>query len=130
MKKPIVGVIVLGLMATAIVTGVRWYRGVEPATAEAVVKLYGNIDIRDASLAFNEQERIDKVLVEEGDRVEAGQILAQLKTDRLEAQIREAQAQVGAQREVVNRLRAGSRMQEIEQARAQAARAEKAMTKF
>ncbi|MBW2014338.1 MAG: efflux RND transporter periplasmic adaptor subunit, partial [Deltaproteobacteria bacterium] len=88
------------------------------------LKIYGNIDIRDANLAFNEQERIDRIFVEEGDRVTAGQILARLQTHRLEAQIKEAEAQIAAQQEVVKRFEAGTRRQEIDQARAEVAAAQ------
>ena len=83
------------------------------------MKIYGTVDIRDVSLAFSEQERIIEVLVEEGDRVKAGQVLARLKSDRLEALIAEVKAQIEAQKEVVKRLRSGSRRQEMEQARAE-----------
>jgi HlyD family secretion protein len=62
--------------------------------------------------------------VEEGDRVTAGQVLARLQTHRLEAQIREAEAQIAAQKEVVKRFEVGTRWQEIEQARAEVAATE------
>ncbi|MBN1842481.1 MAG: biotin/lipoyl-binding protein, partial [Deltaproteobacteria bacterium] len=83
----------------------------------------GNIDIRDVQPAFSEQERIAEVLVEEGDRVQAGQVLARQQTNRLEAQIKEAQARIAAQQQVVNRMEAGTRRQEIEQAQAEVAAA-------
>jgi len=123
MKKRIIRVIVLVVVITAVIFGVRWKKSHENGGGDGNLKLYGTIDIRDASLAFTEQERIDAVLVEEGDRVEAGQVLAHLKTDRLEAQIQEVNAKIAAQQEVVNRLKAGSRFQEIAQARAQVAAA-------
>jgi HlyD family secretion protein len=123
MKKRIIRLIVLAVVVVAVVFGIRWQKNRESSSANGTLKLYGTIDIRDASLAFPEQERIDQVLVEEGDRVEAGQVLARLKTERLEAQIREVNAQIAAQQEVVNRLKAGSRAQEIEQARAEVAAA-------
>ena len=126
MKKRIIRVVVLLVVIAAVVFGIRWQNSRENGDTDGGLKLYGTIDIRDASLAFTEQERIDTVLVEEGDRVESGQILAQLNTHRIEAQIREVNAKIAAQQEVVNRLKAGSRSQEIEQARAQvvAARAD------
>lgn len=88
-------------------------------------KIFGTIDIRDASLAFTEQELIETVLVEEGMRVKKGRVLAKLRTTKLDAAIRELQARIAAQQEVVAKLEAGSRSQEIDQARAevQAARA-------
>ena len=123
MKKRIVRLIILVVVVAAVVFSIRWQKNREGNSSNGILKLYGAIDIRDANLAFPEQERIDQVLVEEGDRVEVGQVLARLKTERLEAQIREVNAQIAAQQETVKRLKAGSRAQEIEQARAQVAAA-------
>ena len=72
-------------------------------------------------LPFNNSERIAEVLVQEGDRVRQGQVLARLDTRRLEPQVAQAEAQVAAQRQVVERLRHGSRPEEIAQAAAQVA---------
>jgi HlyD family secretion protein len=79
------------------------------------------VDLRQVQLAFNNSERITYVLVQEGDRVRRGQVLARLDTSRLEPQVAQAEAQVAAQRQVVERLRHGSRPEEIAQARAQVA---------
>jgi HlyD family secretion protein len=57
-------------------------------------------------------------LVQEGDRVERGEILARLDTTRLEPQVAQAEAIAAAQRDAVARLRNGSRPEEIAQARA------------
>ncbi len=84
-----------------------------------ILKIYGTIDIRDASLAFTEQERIEEILVEEGTHVEKGQVLARLRTAKLDTQIAQTQAEFAAQKEVVARLEAGNRPQEIDQARAE-----------
>jgi HlyD family secretion protein len=105
------------------VLGGRWFIKMKNNPFATELKIYGNIDIRDASLAFNEQERIDEIFVEEGDCVKKGQVLAILQTNRLEAQIQEAEAQIAGQQEVVKRLEAGTRPQEIEQARAEVAAA-------
>jgi HlyD family secretion protein len=80
--------------------------------------LYGNVDFRQVELSFNNSERITAVLVEEGARVHRGQLLAQLDTSRLTPQLAQAEAQAAAQRQVVARLRNGSRPEEIAQARA------------
>ncbi|KAF1051484.1 MAG: hypothetical protein GAK43_02388 [Stenotrophomonas maltophilia] len=88
--------------------------------------LYGNIDIRQVSLAFTGSERIAEMRVEEGDRVHAGQVLATLDTRTLRLQIDQARAQVAAQEQSVQRLHNGSRPEEVDQAKAQvdAARAQ------
>jgi HlyD family secretion protein len=105
-------IVVIGLVA-----GLAWWRnGRDNAPRELV--LYGNVDLRQVQLSFNNSERIAAVLVQEGDRVRQGQLLARLDTSRLEPQVAQAEAQVAAQRQVVQRLRSGSRPEEIAQARA------------
>jgi len=80
--------------------------------------LYGNVDLRQVDLAFNNSERIAAVLFQEGDRVKQGEVMARLDTGRLEPQVAQAQADVDAQKQAVIRLRHGSRPEEIAQARA------------
>ncbi len=119
MKKRIFRVLVLVLVAVGGFYGVQWYRNSQQTDPADSLKIYGTVDIRDLSLAFSEQERLTEVLVEEGDRVQAGDILARQQTNRLEAGIAEMHAQIGAQDQMVRRLRSGSRRQEITQARAE-----------
>jgi multidrug resistance efflux pump len=121
--KRLFRIIILVVLVSIAVLGVRWFENMKKNGSGAELKIYGNIDIRKADLAFNEQERIVGVLVEEGDRVSKGQVLAMLQTHRLEAQIKEDEAQIAAQQEVVKRLEAGTRPQEIAQARAELAAA-------
>ena len=61
------------------------------------------------------------MLVEEGDKVTRGQVLARLETDRLKAQEAAAQAEVAAQQAVVQKLHNGSRPEETAQAEANVA---------
>ena len=121
--KRFIRIIILVVLVLAVILGIRWYLQANGNQSASELRIYGNIDIRKANLAFNEQERIDQVLVEEGDRVTEGQVLARQQTNRLEAQIREIQAKIAAQQEVVKRFEAGTRPQEIEQARAEVAAA-------
>ena len=86
--------------------------------------LYGNIDLRQVDLAFNNSERIAEVLVQEGAKVTHGQVLARLDTSRLEPQAATAEAMVEAQQAVVDRLHRGSRPQEIAEAEATVASAQ------
>jgi membrane fusion protein YbhG len=94
-----------------------WQHGKQGA-AEQRLLLFGNVDIRQVQLAFNGNERIAALLVEEGDRVKAGQLLAHLDTQRLEPRAASREAQVRAQREVVARLEAGNRPEEVRKAKA------------
>jgi len=115
--------IVLGLAVLAVVVaGALWLRERHAVRSEIV--LYGNVDLRQVELPFNNSERITAVLVEEGDRVHRGEVLARLDVSRLEPQLAQAQASVAAQQQVVTRLHNGSRPEEVAQARANVALAE------
>jgi HlyD family secretion protein len=108
------------LLAAAGAAGSWWWfnrgeRGPKP------LALYGNIDLRQVQLAFNNNERISAVLVQEGDRVQRGQVLARLDPSRLQPQVAQAQAQVAAQREVVEKMHRGNRPEEIAEAKEQVA---------
>jgi HlyD family secretion protein len=118
MKRPLILVVVLLLVAAA--AAAAWWRQQNQTQQDDSLTLYGNIEIRDARLAFNEQELVASVAAEEGDAVSAGQVLARLRADRLQDQLAEALATVAAQKQVVDRLKAGTRQQEIDQARAEA----------
>jgi HlyD family secretion protein len=111
----------VGLLAVvSIAAGVVW-RFTHHTTTARELTLHGNVDLRQVALPFNNSERIADVLVQEGERVRRGQVLARLDTSRLEPQVAQAEAQVAAQRQIVARLRAGSRPEEIAQAEAQVA---------
>jgi len=119
--KPVPIIVVIVLVAAA-VTGLAWWL-LGSNGSEGQLELYGNVDLRQVDLAFNNSQRIAEVLVEEGDMVKRGQVLARLDTNRIEPQVDEATAQVAAQREVVARLHNGSRPEEIAQAKANLASA-------
>jgi HlyD family secretion protein len=97
--------------------GFLWWRNYHADESRELI-LYGNIDLRQVQLSFNNSDRIAEVLAQEGDHVRKGQVLARLDVSRLEPQLAQAAAQAAAQRQVVNRLRNGSRPEEIAQARA------------
>lgn len=101
-----------------------WWRTEQQENSHNELTLYGNVDIRQVELAFNGSERIAELFVVEGENVKRGQLVARLETDRLERVVARAQAQVKAQQEVLARLEAGSRPQEIRKARADVAAAE------
>ncbi|MHB8346282.1 MAG: efflux RND transporter periplasmic adaptor subunit, partial [Acidiferrobacterales bacterium] len=89
-----------------------------PADALTV---YGSIDIREIQLAFNDSGRIATIVAQEGDRVHRGQYLAKLDPARFKDAVDQAQARLAAARHVLARLLAGSRPEEIAEARANAA---------
>ena len=110
-KKPLIAGVVLLL---AVAAGAYWYTSRKPVDSNTLV-LYGNVDLRQVSLAFDQAERIDKLDVQEGDHVKAGQVLATLDTRSLQLRIAQQQAQIRVQQQALGRLQAGSRPEEIAQ---------------
>ena len=93
------------------------------ATSDSIT-IYGNVDIRQVQVAFNNNERIDKLLVDEGSEVHAGQLIGQLVQQRFSEAVAQGQALVAAQQQIVARFHAGSRPEEIAAARADVRAAE------
>jgi HlyD family secretion protein len=114
-KKPI---LLVAVVLVALGAFVAWHfnrQGGDPRQ----LTLYGNVDLRQVSLAFDGAQRIARLDVQEGDRVKAGQVLGALDTRTLQLQIAQADAQVAVQQQALHRLQAGSRPEEIAQADAQ-----------
>lgn len=90
--------LLIGLIVAGTVAGtVYWLQADNSKSAQiAALVLYGNVDIREVRLAFNGSEHVGEILVEEGDQVSAGQLLARLHTDRLHVARQRAQADVAA----------------------------------
>ncbi|MGH8256042.1 MAG: efflux RND transporter periplasmic adaptor subunit [Steroidobacteraceae bacterium] len=116
-----VRVALLLVVLAAIAAALWWTLGRRPAPTE--LTLYGNVDLRQVQLPFNDTERVAAVLVQEGDRVRKGQVLARLDTGRLAPQVAKAQAIVQMQQQVLLRLVHGNRPQEIDEAKANVAAA-------
>ncbi len=108
------------LLAGLVAAGVWYWRYEEAPRTRSEIVLYGNVDIRQVELAFNGSERIAEIRVEEGQAVRKGALLARLETRRLSLAVDRATAQAAAQESVVDKLLAGTRTEEILQARAEA----------
>ncbi|MBX6363915.1 MAG: efflux RND transporter periplasmic adaptor subunit, partial [Gemmatimonadetes bacterium] len=80
----------------------------------------GTVEGREADLGFQVAGRVERILVDEGDVVAAGQVLAVLDTAELAARRAGAVAQVAAARAQLAELERGSRPEEVAQARAAA----------
>lgn len=111
----VAGLVILAVLALGY-GAVRYWE--QPKADPNRLLLYGNVDLRQVELAFNNSERIAEVLVQEGDRVTSGQVLARLDTSRLKAQAATAEAMMQGQQAVVRKLHAGSRPEEVAQAQA------------
>ncbi|WP_417318288.1 HlyD family efflux transporter periplasmic adaptor subunit [Erythrobacter aureus] len=80
--------------------------------------LYGNVDIREVDLAFENSGRVEEIHVEEGDRVENGTVLAFLDSARSKDRMRQAEADAAQARAALTRARNGNRPQDIAQGQA------------
>jgi HlyD family secretion protein len=114
---PLVALIAAGAAAS-------WYFGAlqrffaAPASPRQLT-LYGNIDVREAQLAFRVGGRIMTMAVDEGDAVKAGETLAVLDDGPLAAAVSGAKANVAALQAALDKAIAGPRPAEIDQAKAQ-----------
>ncbi|MFA9460200.1 efflux RND transporter periplasmic adaptor subunit [Thiohalorhabdus methylotrophus] len=104
--------------------GLYWYLQTPESGQNGPITLYGDVDIREAELAFPLSARIARVPVEEGDRVKAGDLLAVLDRERLRQAAAEARGRMEAAKAELEALEAGSRPAEIRRARAETEAAE------
>ena len=95
--------------------GAAWYLN-RPEPDHSTITLYGNIDIRQVQLAFNDADRIVAISVEEGERVTKGQLVARLDPTRFQHAVARSKADLAARQATLARLQAGSRPQEIAEA--------------
>ncbi len=116
--------IAVGLLVLLAGGWIAWRQLAPAPVAATTVLAYGAIDVRQVQLAFNDNDRIARILVQEGDRVKKGQLLAELDTARLRANADKAAADADAARYTLTRLKNGSRPEEIAQARATLAAAQ------
>lgn len=115
MSKPVLRIVLI-LAVVGVAIAAWWLVGRHKNTDGLV--LYGNVDLRQADLPFNASERVTEVLVQEGDHVKVGQVMARLDPTRMQPQVAKAEADVAAEQQVVNRLHAGTRPEEVAQGRA------------
>ena len=134
-RKSLAIVVVVGLLLL-VLAGWWWQHRRDREPANELV-LYGNIELRQVSLAFEGNGRVLALHSEEGAQVKAGAVLAVLDTHTLALQAQQAQAQVEVQRQNLLRLRAGARPQEVAQSRtrlgetrADAARAQRELARL
>ena len=106
-------VVLLAVLILAVVAGgTLWYRH---STRVQPLILYGNVDLREAQLAFNASERIQELRAEEGSRVKKGDVLARLNTKTLELAIAKCKADIRVQQALLDKAVTGSRPEEIDE---------------
>ena len=108
-------IIVLAMLATYL-----WrQRGANDPSA--AFSLSGNVDVHQVELAFRVSGRISAVKVQEGDKVSAGQVLAELDPVPFRTDVDSARADLAQAQAQLDKTRRGFRVEEVAQARANAA---------
>ncbi len=80
--------------------------------------------IQTVNISPTTSDILQELLVEQGDRVTAGQIIARMKSDRIEAELARAQARITQAQANLAELLAGNRSEDIAQAQARVERIE------
>lgn len=87
--------LIAGLVAIAVAGGyAAWRQSKTGDLPEGIAGGNGRIEAVEIDIATRSAGRIREILVNEGDFVTAGQVIARMDTDQLEAQRREAEAQL------------------------------------
>lgn len=108
--------VVLVVVAVA-VAGFKYWKS-RGASETQQTTFYGNVDIRDVSLAFRVGGRVESVLKQEGDAVAAGEVIARLDQAPFKLAVAQAQAAVDVAQAQLKLVQAGSRPEDVRQARA------------
>lgn len=88
------------------------------AGGPGAVKVSGNIETVETQLAFRVPGRMVERVVDEGDAVEAGQVVARLDAQDLQQRVAESQAAADAAQAALQELEAGYRKEDVAQAKA------------
>ena len=90
----------------------------------AALSLSGNVDVHQVELGFRVSGRISAVKVQEGDKVSAGQVLAELDPVPFRTDVDSARADLAQAQAQLDKARRGFRVEEVAQARATVAQRE------
>ena len=110
-RKRILPVIAVAAVAVVLYFVFRGHGG------DGALDASGTVEATDAQLGFQVAGRIDTILVDEGDRVKDGQMLARLDQSTLDAQRAQAVAQLAGAQALLTELERGTRVQDVRQGR-------------
>jgi HlyD family secretion protein len=110
--------ILTALILVALAVAIGWNIRDKFHKPDASLTLYGNVDIRGVDLGFRVGGRLQELLVDEGDAVTAGELLARIDREPYQHALANAEAALAAAQADLNLKQAGYRAEEIAQARA------------
>jgi len=112
-----------GVALFVLVIAIPVFLGLWLSDRGKTIRVSGNIEVTDAELSFKIPGRVTERLVDEGERVSVGQLIARLDSKELEDEVALRRAEVEAARAALAELEAGPEeiaqaMAAVEQARA------------
>lgn len=102
-----------------IIAGIGGYYLYCPHQKNPEIVLSGNVDIREVNVSFRVGGRVTDVLVEEGDKVSKGSILAKIDPEPLKERLAQSEAALAAAQAEEDLLLAGTRKEELARLKAQ-----------
>lgn len=126
-KKHLMWIIPVVVIAGGAFFGYQYWKAKRFALPEGIASGNGRIESKLVDVAAKEPLRVKEILVDEGDRVEPGQVLVRLDTITLDAELATAKANVAATQERLAIANAGivRRKSEIELAKIEVERTRK-----
>ncbi len=115
MKK---GLLIAGLIIVGAAAAVSLAMQLRHEPVEELIIASGNVEVREVDMGFKLPGRVEELYTDEGLSVGKGQILAVLEKAELESIVQEHKARLKEAVVRLEELRAGSRPQEIEKAKA------------
>ncbi len=112
-KKWAVFIVAAGILATGIFS---WRHFHKPVVIDQIASGNGRIEATEVNVSTKQSGRLKDVLVREGDDVKAGQIVAQMDTATLEANLHQAEAQIRQARHSISIAAAGVSQRQNEKA--------------
>lgn len=114
-KKPIL----IGAVLILLGVGAYLIHSYRIQRDDGAMLLSGNVEVTETNVGFKIPGRVVERLVDEGSRVKPGDVIARLDDGEMRTIVAQNRAAVKEASARLDELRAGSRQQEIEQARAQ-----------
>jgi len=114
MRKKIILILILIIVAASIIfLYIRWSERKPPGN---ILMISGNIEAHESIVGFKVQGRLDELLVQEGQYVHEGDLIARLDREDYMQQVRVDEATVRSREAELDLALAGSRAQEIKAA--------------
>lgn len=112
--------LLIAVAVAGVLVYMAWGATQSKSLPEGFAASNGRIEAVEIDVATKTPGRLEELLVQEGDFLEAGQVLARMDTDVLEAQLREAEAELRRARTSVETAKSSVAQRQSEKAAAQA----------